>query len=112
MCDFTLHRRRQISDGEVIGQKQRLGLSFEIRLLEFNQVMILQSEGPEFRAEFLHGKSMLARYHPPIFATHSPIQTNLHDILVGNLRHLSLRRNMRSNFRPALILPRLQLLGR
>jgi hypothetical protein len=47
MRDFTLHRRRQISNGKVIGQKQRLGVSFEIRLLEFNQVMILQSKRPE-----------------------------------------------------------------
>lgn len=47
MRDFTLHRRRQISDGKVIGQKQSLGMSFEIRLLEFNQVMILQPERPE-----------------------------------------------------------------
>jgi hypothetical protein len=36
MRNFTLHCRRQIRDGEVIGQKQRIRMFFKIGLLDFD----------------------------------------------------------------------------
>lgn len=36
MRNFTLHRRRQIRDGEMIGHEQRICMSFKIGLLEFD----------------------------------------------------------------------------
>lgn len=53
MRNLTLHRLRQIRGRQMIRQEKSIRMSLQIRLLEFDQVMIAISERGKGRGEFL-----------------------------------------------------------
>ena len=54
MCNLALHRLHNIGLRNVIRDKDPIGVFFQIRLLEFNEVRVPLYEGVDCFSEFLY----------------------------------------------------------
>lgn len=61
MRNLTFHSFRNPKDRKMIRDKEPISMAFQIRLLEFHEMMVPMTEGIEHSAEFLSHKNILSK---------------------------------------------------